>query len=260
MTATKELTVRHAAAAVALTAALLAPVPAVAQESPSPAASSSPSPSGPSAGTTPTPEPCSFPSFTSSFSPAAVTAGQSATYTLTITGPVHRAGISLSGYQWSSPTQRADIGGVRGGTYDGGSLERGETATVTLTAAPSGNARVAWSGAVYCNSSSFHGDHFASNPAVLDVAPRHTLTASRNGTRDYTFSGTSTRPGMVLNLYRVNADGSQVLTSQTRTTQAQTWSIRRQFTGAGRFGFVLRTGRDLANAPGVSNTRPTLIF
>lgn len=232
--------------AVAAVCVALVPAPASAQEAtPSPA---------------PPPERCGgWPSFTSDFSPAAIVAGQPATYTLTITGPVHRASIGLHGYQWRTPSERADIGGERGGSYDGGSLEPGETATVTLRATPTGNAKVQWAGAVYCGPGSFHGDHFASNPETVDVAPRFTLDAVRNGPRDYTFSGTASRPGQVLNLYRVNADGSQVLTSQARATSAGTWSIRRVFLGSGRFGFVLRTGRDMANAPGASRVRDTVL-
>jgi hypothetical protein len=70
----------------------------------------------------------------------------------------------------------------------------------------------------------------------------------------------------------VTADGQQILTSQTRayanagqpgydaSRPAGSYSIRRTFTGSGRFGFVVRTGQDLQNAPGSSNVRSLLVF
>ena len=99
---------------------------------------------------------------------------------------------------------------------------------------------------------------------VLNVRTALTITAERNGTRDVTFAGDSlpARPGgLIVSLYRITDDGRQVLTSQARAgaTDGQ-WSVRRRFTGSGRFGFVARTGQDLQNAPGASNVRSTLIY
>ena len=78
------------------------------------------------------------------------------------------------------------------------------------------------------------------------------------------FSGDSlpARPGgLIVSLYRVTAEGRQVLTSQTRADDRNgQWRIERRFTGSGRFGFVVRTGQDLQNAPGTSNVRSTLVF
>ncbi len=99
---------------------------------------------------------------------------------------------------------------------------------------------------------------------VLNVRTLLTLAAKRNAVRDYTFSGRALPAragGLVVSLYRVTPAGAQVLTAQTRadaTTGA--YSIRRVFTGSGRFGFVVRTGQDLQNAPGASNVRSTLVF
>jgi hypothetical protein len=85
----------------------------------------------------------------------------------------------------------------------------------------------------------------------------------RNGTPTYTFYGTSSpaRPGgLVISLYRLTADGHSVLTSQTRASRTTgSWSVRRTFSGAGRFDFVVRTGQDLQNAPGSSNVRSLLV-
>ena len=106
---------------------------------------------------------------------------------------------------------------------------------------------------------------FGTEPSVvLNVRTALTLTAVRNGTRDYTFAGDSLparQGGLIVSLYRVTESGSQVLTAQTRASAASgDWAINRKFTGSGRFGFVARTGQDLQNAPGTSNTRSTLIY
>ena len=99
---------------------------------------------------------------------------------------------------------------------------------------------------------------------VLNVSTALTLTAQRTGPREYVFAGDSlpARPGgLVVSLYRVTADGRQVLTAQTRADSATgEWRLVRRFTGTGRFGFVVRTGQDLQNAPGSSNVRSLLVF
>lgn len=106
---------------------------------------------------------------------------------------------------------------------------------------------------------------FGTEPSVvLNVRTALTLTAARNGVRDYTFAGDSlpARPGgLIVSLYRMTDSGRQVLTSQARAdAQNGEWSIDRTFTGTGRFGFVVRTGQDLQNAPGASSTRSTLLY
>jgi hypothetical protein len=110
---------------------------------------------------------------------------------------------------------------------------------------------------------------------VLNVRTQISLNVVRNGVRNYTFSGRllPARPnGLIASLYRVEASGRQILTAQTRANAAPgqagydprrppgSYSIRRQFTGSGRFGFVVRTGQDLQNAPGSSNVRSLLVF
>ena len=99
---------------------------------------------------------------------------------------------------------------------------------------------------------------------VLNVRTALTLAVARTGTRAYTFSGRSIPArtgGLIVSLYRIGADGQPVLTAQTRanaTTGA--WSLPRTFTGTGRFDFVVRTGQDMLNAPGSSNTRSVLVY
>ena len=86
------------------------------------------------------------------------------------------------------------------------------------------------------------------------------LTAHRNGTRDYTFSAFHAGPaGKVASLYRVLPDGREVLTAQTRT--GGEWvTVRRVFTGSGRFGFVLRTGDDINSLGASTGVRDTVLL
>ncbi|MEX2291941.1 MAG: PA domain-containing protein [Mycobacteriales bacterium] len=104
----------------------------------------------------------------------------------------------------------------------------------------------------------------AGQSVVLNVRTALSLFVQRNGTRDYTFTGDSLparRGGLIVSLYRVTTDGRQVLTAQTRADAANgQWRIDRRFTGTGRFGFVVRTGQDLQNAPGSSNVRSLLVY
>lgn len=99
---------------------------------------------------------------------------------------------------------------------------------------------------------------------VLNVRTALTIAVVRNGVRTYTFSGDSVpaRPGgLIVSVYRVNGDGTEVLALQARASATTgEWSARRQFSGSGRFGFVVRTGQDLLNAPGKSNVRSLLVY
>lgn len=99
---------------------------------------------------------------------------------------------------------------------------------------------------------------------VLNVRTALSMQVVRNGARDYTFRGDSLparEGGLIVSLYRITADGSSVLTAQTRASATTgDWSLRRVFTGSGRFGFVVRTGQDLQNAPGASNVRSLLVY
>lgn len=99
---------------------------------------------------------------------------------------------------------------------------------------------------------------------VLNVATALTLDVARTGTREYAFRGDSlpARPGgLVVSLYRITTDGSQVLTAQARASEANgEWRLVRRFSGSGRFGFLARTGQDLLNAPGASAVRSLLVY
>jgi len=99
---------------------------------------------------------------------------------------------------------------------------------------------------------------------VLNVRTALSLNVARTGTRSYQFSGGSLPArtgGLIISIYRITETGTEVLSSQVRADNSTgQWSVNRTFTGTGRFGFVVRTGQDLINAPGRSNVRSLLIF
>ncbi len=104
-----------------------------------------------------------------------------------------------------------------------------------------------------------------SDSVVVNVRTALSLTVVRNGRRDYTFKGRvlPRRSGQLITLYRITDDGRRVITTQIKTDSTGTYTIRRVFTGSGRFGFLTRTGQNLTNAAGESNegkARPTDIF
>lgn len=238
---------RRTATILALATALLAPVPALAQE----------------ASPTPSEQPCDFSKRGSvtlgTPSPRSIVAGESVTYTATLIGPLENyADRTGNSYRWATPSTKApaEVTSAPAPILD--RVEEGETATRTVTLLPTTNTRLVYHfGYATPKRQCLNVDGADSD--VINVAPRLTLTAVRNGVRDYTFSGVATTPGLILNLYRVNADGSKVLTSQTRALENRTWKINRFFLGSGRFGFVVLTGRTMANAPGASNVRDTVI-
>ncbi len=99
---------------------------------------------------------------------------------------------------------------------------------------------------------------------VLNVRPALSLSVTRNGRRTYTFRG-DTLPalagGRFVTLYRITPDGRQVIAAQTTARASDgEWVIRRTFSGTGRFGFTVRTGQTLVNAPGSSPVRSVRIF
>lgn len=221
-----------------------------------------------SASPTPSPSPTSCTSggrvSLSGPSDASVVAGEVVTVTATFTGGLRSGHLVLKGYDWETPTTQGPLPLTRTTTsvqhadYYSGAVAEGETTTHTWSLSPTTSTRyLADFG--YQTTCGLYADGRSAFNHVIDVAPRLTLTAVRNAPRDYTFSGVATTPGLVLNLYRVRADGARVLTSQTRAADDSTWTIHRRFLGSGRFGFIVLTGRTMANAPGASNLRDTVI-
>lgn len=101
-----------------------------------------------------------------------------------------------------------------------------------------------------------------SNDVYVSVEATASIDAVRNAGRDYTFKGV-VRPaanGTVVSLYRVGGNSVEVLAAQGRTDNAGRYSIRRVFTGSGRFGFFVRAAGTSINESGDSGSRPTLIY
>lgn len=153
------------------------------------------------------------------------------------------AAVELWAYTRPSTTYRL----VRSGTVGG-------DGTVGFDVRPPANTRL----------QARERDCAAGPSTVLNVATALTLAVERTGTREYAFSGDSlpARPGgLVVSLYRITTAGSQVLTAQARASEATgEWRLVRRFSGSGRFGFLVRTGQDLLNAPGSSAVRSLLVY
>ncbi|MDT7539548.1 MAG: hypothetical protein QOI82_3133 [Actinomycetota bacterium] len=164
-------------------------------------------------------------------------------------------------------TASVTVTAARGSTVDLFAYTRPSTTyTIVRTGVVANNGTVSWDIRPPRNTRLYAQQRGCApgNQVVLGVRTTLSLAAVRNGTRNYTFSGDSlpARPGgLIVTLYRVNSDGSQVLTAQVRASASTgEWSLTRVFTGTGTFGFVVRTGQDLQNAPGSSRVRQTMIF
>jgi hypothetical protein len=166
-----------------------------------------------------------------------------ATHAATVT--VHApAGSVVDLYAYSRPSTTFAV--VRSATV-------GSTGALTWTVAPLTNTRL------YAQKRG----GAATPQTVLSVATALSLNAARTAPRTYVFSGRSIPAragGLIVSLYR-SVDGvHQILTAQTRANaQTGSWSLTRTFSGVGRFTFVVRTGGDVQNAAGSSNTRSVLV-
>ena len=96
----------------------------------------------------------------------------------------------------------------------------------------------------------------ASPSVVVDVRTVLSLSATRIGIQDYTFQGRNLPriAGQLITLYRIDADGNEIRTSNLRTDASGIYRVSRLFTGSGTFKFRVRTPQTLNNAAGVSNT------
>lgn len=213
------------------------PSPAASTSAP-PTATTAPSPATSPGATAPN---CSVPA-TVALERSTIVAGTSAR--VNATAPVNSV-IDLFAYTRPSSTFRL----VR-------SAEVGSTGKTAFQLAPPANSRL-YALVRGCTV------NVARDSKALNVSTRLTLTAVRNGVRNYTFSGNSfpaRRGGIIVRLYQVTKDGRQTLITQTRASATNgRWTIRRTFAGTGQFNFVVRTGQDALNAAGASSIRPTLI-
>lgn len=99
----------------------------------------------------------------------------------------------------------------------------------------------------------------ASAQKVISVRTALSLSVVRNGRRDYTFQGRllPRRANQTVTLFRVESNGRRIITKQLRSDSSGTYRFRRVFTGSGTFGFLSRTGQNLTNNFGESDTRST---
>jgi hypothetical protein len=173
-------------------------------------------------------------------------------------------------YAYSQPN--TDYSVVRSGTTDA-------SGNVSWSVTPGGNTRLY---AHYRNGSTTAAPS-DSKSIVITVHTSLSLSAYRDGPREYHFQGTNLprRAGQLITLYRYatgpnldkycvptaesdttnKADGSchAIITSQADTGPNNTWRIDRTFTGDGKFYFVVRTSQNINNGRGHSNQRLTII-
>jgi hypothetical protein len=99
-------------------------------------------------------------------------------------------------------------------------------------------------------------ESLASNSVVINVHTTLSLSTVRTGVRTYIFQGRNLprRAGQLITLYRVNAAGQEIRTSNLTTDASGIYRVTRTFTGNGTFQFKVRTSQTLNNAAGVSNT------
>lgn len=96
----------------------------------------------------------------------------------------------------------------------------------------------------------------ASNSVVINVNTVLSLSAIRKGVRTYEFRGRNLPrvAGQLITLYRVDAAGNEIRTSNLKTDNSGIYTVTRKFTGNGTFKFRVRTSKTNDNAAGVSNT------
>jgi len=229
------------------------------------------------------PSPTATATGTTSPSPTATATGtQSPRPTATATAPTQQLTLRVTGPATITPGQQSIMRGTgqanavvilrcysRPSTqyFDARRVPLGENGEVEFRLSPGTNTRCFLK---YADTAD--NDARNSQSVVQNVATALSLSVVRNGTRNYTFQGRilPRRAGQLITLYRVQSNGSRILTSQLRTDATGTYRINRRFTGSGTFGFLTRTGQTLTNAAGESNTRdqntgrgnarPTAIF
>jgi hypothetical protein len=153
----------------------------------------------------------------------------------------------------------------------------GSTGRATFTLLPGTNTRcfLKYAGVADTHDAQVHS-------IVQNVATGLSLSAYRDGVRQYHFQGTNLprRAGQLITLYRYasgpnhdqycvpspesytgssNTSCVAIRTATALTNSSNVWRIDRTFTGSGQFYFVVRTSQTLTNAAGFSNQRLTVI-
>jgi len=102
----------------------------------------------------------------------------------------------------------------------------------------------------------------ASPSVVINVRTVLSLSTVRTGVRTYIFQGRNLPrvAGQLITLYRVDAAGNEIRTSNLVTDNTGIYRVTRHFTGTGTFLFRVRTSQTLNNAAGVSNTITVRVF
>lgn len=97
--------------------------------------------------------------------------------------------------------------------------------------------------------------------STVHVVPAVAIAARRLCAREYEFFGrVLPGRGQPIALYRVEQNGRYVLTARSSVRTDGTYLIRRRFTGAGRYGFVVAVAATDANLAGQSTVRPTVVY
>jgi hypothetical protein len=230
-----------------------------------------------SATPTPTVSPTSNPTAPTTLtltSPATITPGQAST--LVGTGQPN-ADVELRCYS-RTPENSAAGAPQPPPFFTARQANLGTTGRVTFTLLPGTNTRcfLKYKGTADTNDAAVHS-------VVQNVATGLSLSAYRDGARQYHFQGTNLprRAGQLITLYRYasgpnhdqycvpsaesyngsnsNSSCVAIRTATALTNSSNVWRIDRTFTGSGQFYFVVRTSQTLTNAAGFSNQRLTVI-
>ncbi|MCU1591882.1 MAG: Bacterial Ig-like domain (group 1) [Frankiales bacterium] len=96
----------------------------------------------------------------------------------------------------------------------------------------------------------------ASPSVVINVRTVLSFSAIRTAVRTYTFQGRNLprASGQLITLYRIDAAGNEIRTSNLTTDASGIFRLSRKFTGTGTFQFRVRTPQTLNNAAGSSVT------
>jgi hypothetical protein len=94
----------------------------------------------------------------------------------------------------------------------------------------------------------------ASASQVINVRTVLSISARRVGLRTFVFEGRNLPrlAGQLITLYRLDAAGNEIRTSNLQTDSSGIYRVTRRFLSAGTFRFRVRTSQNLTNAAGAS--------
>ena len=202
------------------------------------------------AGASPSPSPSASPSTSPSASP---------------TGSPARAALTLSTSTPDIEPNQAgilDVSGQPGGSVELRCYSRPSTAYTTARGPQAMTSGGQFQFQIFPGANTrcyvrYAGDEASASPSVvINVHTTLSLSAVRNGVRNYTFQGRNLprRPGQLITLYRIDSFGNEIRTANLTTDSSGIYRVNRQFTGVGTFAFRVRTSQTLNNAAGFSRT------